>query len=341
MPRKILIDGTPGVDMAIALSIAMFHPELELVAATSIGGRLPEGTAAINLHGLVEFLDPPKLPRIGVGTGPVPEMRDLWRRFDYLNNAHLPDVERLAPCSADRVIIETARSTPREVTVITCGPLTNLLRAFQRDPELPSLLRRVVIAGGAVLAPGDVTPMAEFNIFADPMAAAEVVHSTTTKQLVPLDVTAGCELSREQILSRCLSTALRTRVGQLLQWILLPNHQDHDRLDQDQDLDLELDPDKDELNDELEYIACPGTIAMMTVLAPRLFQIRQMSGDVEVNDGLCVGTTVFDRREPSLWPGNIDVVHDFAYHETTNSRAWPVLQLIYEAIEQAARQTSE
>ncbi|MDO4559116.1 MAG: nucleoside hydrolase, partial [Planctomycetia bacterium] len=148
MPRKILIDGTPGVDEAIALSMAFFHPELEVVAVTSTGGRLPEGTAARNLRGLIEFLGPSKYPRIGAGSGPSPEHRELWRDSDFLEDAGLPEFDRLAPCTADRVMVEAVRSAPHEVTIITCGPLTNLFRAFQRDPELPSLIRRVVITGG-------------------------------------------------------------------------------------------------------------------------------------------------------------------------------------------------
>ncbi len=321
MPRKILIDGSPGIDAAMVLSIALFHPELELVAVTSIGGRVSDRMSAQNLHGLIEVLDPPKYPRIGVGGTPSAEtgMATMTGDAELLEAAHLPMIERRAPCSADRVICDAVRASPHEITILTTGPVTNLIRAFQRDPELPLLIRRVVITGGAVVAPGDLTALAEFNIFHDATAARELFRSPVTKVLVPLDVTNRLHLSYtafEQF------PGTDSRVGRLLRKILPPAFRQR-RTDAG-----------------CENVRCNGLIALLTILAPHLFTTRLMSGDVETMGGLAQGATLFDRREPPQWVRNIDVVTGFAWNDGVEPLGnGPVLQLLYESLEAAARAT--
>ena len=75
------------------------------------------------------------------------------------------------------------------MTLVALGPLTNIDRALQRDPELAGLVGQMVIKGGAFAGPGDITAAAEFNIFCDPAAARRVFRTPTTKTLIPLDVT--------------------------------------------------------------------------------------------------------------------------------------------------------
>lgn len=320
MSRKILIDGSPGIDEAMVLSIALFHPELELVAATSVGGRVSDRIASQNLHGLIEVLDPPKYPRIGVGGTIAADTESVMTGdADLLEAANLPMIERRAPCSADRVICDAVHASPHEVTILTTGPVTNLMRAFQRDPELPLLIRRVVVTGGTVIAPGDLTALAEFNIFHDAAAARELFRSPMTKTLVPLDVTNRLHLSYtafEQF------PGTDSRVGRLLREILPPAFRQR------------------RAEAGCENVRCNGLIALLTILAPHLFTTRLMSGDVETMGGLAQGATLFDRRDPPQWVRNIDVVTGFAWNEGLEPLGnGPVLQLLYESLEAAARAT--
>src|SRR4029079_3069792 len=89
-----------------------------------------------------------------------------------LGYAELPPAKRpLSDRHAVDVWIEHVRARPREVTLVTCGPLTNLARALEREPEFPRLLRRWVVMGGAYRVPGNTAPTTEWNIHCDPEAA--------------------------------------------------------------------------------------------------------------------------------------------------------------------------
>jgi inosine-uridine nucleoside N-ribohydrolase len=99
--------------------------------------------------------------------------------------------------TAPELIVRTARARPGEVTVICLAPLTNLAVALDLEPELPRLLERVVVMGGAFLVPGNITPYAEFNAWVDPEAAAIVARSTLNLLFIGLDVTHQAELTQE------------------------------------------------------------------------------------------------------------------------------------------------
>ena len=75
MPRKLILDVDPGIDDAIAVLMALFDPRLEVLAVTATGGNMPAERASNNLQALVTYLDPPRLPRIGIapGDGMLPE----------------------------------------------------------------------------------------------------------------------------------------------------------------------------------------------------------------------------------------------------------------------------
>jgi inosine-uridine nucleoside N-ribohydrolase len=90
---------------------------------------------------------------------------------------------------SEKIICDEVRGAPEQVTIVCLGPLTNVARAFKRDPGIVPLVDRLVMSGGAVGGVGNVAPAAEFNMYYDPQSAREVFRSLTTKSLVPLDCT--------------------------------------------------------------------------------------------------------------------------------------------------------
>ncbi|MBR4833207.1 MAG: nucleoside hydrolase, partial [Thermoguttaceae bacterium] len=110
------------------------------------------------------------------------------RFFDDFGGFALPVVERRAPRSAATILRDAVRSHPRETSILALGPLTNVARAFRRDPELPLLVDRLVVAGGGRSANGRTTS-AEFNISCDPQAARVVFQAPCAKTFVPADAT--------------------------------------------------------------------------------------------------------------------------------------------------------
>jgi inosine-uridine nucleoside N-ribohydrolase len=93
------------------------------------------------------------------------------------------------PHTSDKLLIDLIRQHPKEVTVITMGPLSTLAYAFDRDPELPSLIKRLISVGGAWHEPGNASAVAEFHFFCDPTAARQVLRAGVPLTLLPLDVT--------------------------------------------------------------------------------------------------------------------------------------------------------
>lgn len=112
---------------------------------------------------------------------------------DGLGDIHLPELAGVpTETSAPDQIIRLARARPGELTLVAIGPLTNLGIALLLDPSLAGLVRQVVVMGGALEYPGNVTSHAEANIWHDPEAAELVFSASWPLTLVPLDSTHPC-----------------------------------------------------------------------------------------------------------------------------------------------------
>jgi purine nucleosidase len=181
------------------------------------------------------------------------------------------------------------RDAPHSVTLVALGPLTNIARAFIRDPELPSLVGQIVIMGGTVAGPGNITPAAEFNMYCDPLAAQTVFRSPSTKTLIPLDVTNRIELSYDLFHQLPDET---TRIGRLLHKILPPVFRGYRQ------------------QFGLEGIHVHDTVTLMAAIHPELFTTKPMAGDVETQGELTFGATIFDRRRVPAWRHNMEVAVD-------------------------------
>lgn len=289
MPRKMILDVDPGVDDAIALVLALFHPGIELVAVTSVGGNVPPNVAGRNVSGILGFFDPPRWPRVGVASFPddgLPVEGRYGLSVDCLEAAQLKVAELRSPHPAEKVICEEVRAAPGQVTIVALGPLTNIARAFRRDPELPPLISKLYISGGTVAAGGNVTAAAEFNMYCDPKAAREVFRSSSTKFLVPLDVTNRVTLTFDHLVNLPPDT---TRVGWFLRTILPPAFLSYRQ------------------RFGIEGIHIHDCVTLMAAIHPELFEYEDMAGDVEIGGELCRGATVFDRRRVPAWQRNIAV----------------------------------
>lgn len=177
MPDRtaLLLDVDTGIDDSLALLYACASPEAELVAVTCLSGNVRARDVERNTRAVLELA--------GRGDVEVALGREtpLVRPLEIADDTHgpggigyavLPEPSR--PRSTrygPAVIVEEARRRPGELTLVTLGPLTNLAIAVLAEPELPRLLRRWVLMGGAYRAPGNTTPDTEWNIRCDPEAA--------------------------------------------------------------------------------------------------------------------------------------------------------------------------
>ena len=209
-PRPVVIDTDPGIDDALALMLALRAPEIHVELLTTVAGNVPVDVATANACRLVALLNPSVLAGGGRGAA-RPLRRPLYTAtaihghdgLGGLTQLRRPDGSLQYPPpqrpTAQRqavqrllTLVETYR---QDLTVIALGPLTNIARAIMHAPETMQQLGRLIIMGGAIAVPGNVTAVAEFNIFVDPHAADIVFRAGLPITLVPLDVTRQVRLT--------------------------------------------------------------------------------------------------------------------------------------------------
>ncbi|WP_067806458.1 nucleoside hydrolase [Actinomadura formosensis] len=192
-----LYDCDTGIDDAMTLlylASLVQAGEAELVGVGTVHGNVDPLTGALNTLRVLEAAGITEGVPVAVGAT-RPMAQDVhyaldWHGTDGLGDTHLPaPAGRPVTGSAAAQIVRLARSRPGELTLLATGPLTNLGAALLLDDALPSLIREVVIMGGAFDHPGNITTHAEANIWHDPEAADLVFAADWPMILVPLDAT--------------------------------------------------------------------------------------------------------------------------------------------------------
>lgn len=176
--RPLILDVDTGIDDALAILYAVASDELgevELRAVTCVSGNVDARQVAENTSGLLELVGRTDV-EVALGRE-TPLVRPIettpethgGRGIGYAELA--PARQPLSARHGIDLLLQEARGAPGEITLVTLGPLTNLAVAVLREPELPRLLGRWALMGGAYRTPGNTTPMSEWNIHCDPEAA--------------------------------------------------------------------------------------------------------------------------------------------------------------------------
>lgn len=300
-PRKVIFDTDPGVDDAMALYYALAHPEVDVVGITTTFGNVTVEQAAINALYLtaiagVEVPVTQGVAKPWVKASEAPP--DFIHGDDGLGNlvTRQDHSRQLDPRSSAQFIVDMARAHPGEITLVAVGPLGNLATALKLAPELPTLLREVILMGGTVLEPGNVSPVAEANIWNDPHAADLVFTAGWKLTMVGLDVT-------HQVI---LPVTLFAQIAK---------HHDHVAMDT---LLHAVKFYADFYSDLYPHVAkihgCFGhdVLAFIYLTNPDLFTLE--SGRVRVAiDGLAQGQTILRRRHINYpqagWDAHVPLTH--------------------------------
>jgi purine nucleosidase len=200
----IILDVDTGIDDAAAISLAVHSPDAQLLSVSTLAGNTTIDNATRNTLDVLDLLGATEVPVYPGASRPlVRELFTAAHAHGY-NGVGGAELERSRRSAADRrgpaSIVMHAQSRPGEITLICLGPLTNLAIALNVEPELPKLLKRLVIMGGAFWTPGNVKPHrhAEFNIYVDPEAAQQVFDAGFPElYAVGLDVTHEAPVSSE------------------------------------------------------------------------------------------------------------------------------------------------
>lgn len=208
MENKVILDVDTGVDDALAILLALNSPELDVVGITTIFGNVEVEQVTKNTLKVLEIADSEDIPVAEGLDEPMSPIEDetvivdgeemeggkYVHGKDGLANTNLPspDTRPIREGAVD-FLIEKIESNPKEITLITTAPLTNVATAVQKHPKIANLVKEHIMMGGAFgISPygyGNVTPVSEFNIWADPVAADKVFCSDLPTLAVGLDVT--------------------------------------------------------------------------------------------------------------------------------------------------------
>lgn len=288
--HKLILDCDPGVDDAMALYFALAHPDVDLLGITTTFGNVTVAQATRNALHLCTLAGRQLPVCTGVGTPlrKAPRQPDpAIHGADGLGNlAQRPSsVLGADERSAARFMVELAQAHPGEVSLVAIGPLGNLAQALRLEPHLPTLLRQVIVMGGSISAPGNVSPVAESNIWHDPHAADIVLTAGFRLTLVGLDVTHRVRLPLalfERLATRHKHPATDALLHAVRFYVAF-----YSRI-------------------EPELAALPGcyghdVLAMMYLVQPGLFSTQ--AGRLRVaTEGLAEGQTIMDRREHIPYP---------------------------------------
>ncbi|QRF58604.1 nucleoside hydrolase [Variovorax paradoxus] len=293
--HTLIIDTDPGADDVIALLLAMASPErLKIRALTTVAGNVPLAKTSRNARLAREWGQRPDVPIYGGA------QRPLLRAPIYAADIHGSEgitgvqvhepAQPLAEGHAVDYLIDTLRAAPAQsVTLAMLGPQTNLALALAQAPDIVRGLRELVLMAGAHFNGGNITPTAEFNVFADPHAAEIVLGSGVPITMLPLDLTHKVLATPERI---ARLRGLGNEAGRIVADIL-DAYVRHD----------------------MQYYGLPGgpvhdATVIGYLLQPSLFDGRWVNVAIDSREGLGFGQTVVDWYGGLKKPANVRWIAD-------------------------------
>lgn len=302
-PLPLILDVDTGVDDALALLFALRHPSLDLRAVTCVAGNVELDQVVRNTLGVLS-LGSAEVP---VGAGADRPLLEPHRSAAHVHGADglgglsgsLPHPPRRARHDALEVVAEAVEASADPVTLVSLGPMTNVAGLVQRRPDIAGRLGALVVMGGAI-ASGNATPVAEFNVWHDPEAAALAFGAGIRTTMYGLDVYHEVGVREEQAallssssdpLAKLASSLLRHVAGATARSWGTPAAEP----------------------------ACIGDAGVICALAePLALASVPMPVQVELEGRFTRGQTVVDRRRRR---GESEI------HGESDSSSWPVLDV--------------
>ncbi|CAI8815733.1 Pyrimidine-specific ribonucleoside hydrolase RihA [Pseudomonas sp. IT-P12] len=285
----LVIDTDPGADDVVALLLALASPqELNVLALTTVAGNVRLDKTSRNARLAREWAGREEVPVYAGAPKP------LMRTPIYADNIHGKEgmagvtvyepQKGLAKGNAVDYLIDTLKTArPHSITIAMLGPQTNLALALIQAPEIVEGIKEVVIMGGAHFNGGNITPVAEFNLFADPQAAEVVLKSGVKLTYLPLDVTHKILTSDARLKQiAALNNEAGKRVGDIL---------------------------NEYIKADMEHYGIPGgpvhdATVIAYLLKPELFSGRSVNVVIDSREGPTFGQTIVDWYDGLKAPKN-------------------------------------
>ena len=190
--EKIILDCDPGHDDAVAILMAGIHPSIQLLGITTVAGNQTLNKTTINALNVCQYLNIDVPVCSGMSLPMVRKVQTIANDIHGESGLDGPVFDKLTKeldkRHAVNFIIETLKNSNEKITLVVTGPMTNVAMAFRMEPSIVEKVKRVIFMGGSYQL-GNVTPAAEFNIFADAEAAYVVFNSRVPLVMMGLDLT--------------------------------------------------------------------------------------------------------------------------------------------------------
>lgn len=303
----VIIDCDPGHDDALMLMLAFGSGKFDIKAVTTSAGNQTQEKTLLNTLKILTLLG----AHVPVYKGcEKPLFRELIIA-DYvhgesgLDGPALPDpVFRHEAVSAVEGIAQILTGSEEKITLVPTGPLTNIATLLLAHPDLKDKIERISLMGGGI-SRGNMTPLAEFNIYVDPEAASIVFKSGVPITMCGLDVTHKALVFQKDIQQfRTIGNATGKAAADLMDYFSVFYRNNRTELD--------------------GGAALHDPCAIAWLLDPSRFKSKACFVDVEINGKLTTGTTMVDFYNVLLQTPNAEVVYDI-------DREW-YIQILCDAI---------
>jgi inosine-uridine nucleoside N-ribohydrolase len=291
---RVMIDTDPGIDDVAAILMGLGSRELRVEALTTVFGNASITQSTVNALRLLEAAGRTDIP-VYQGVGKCYNFTEPTYSAQVHGSDGFGDVAWPLPTTPPQrrhavlEFIERVLSAPGEITVLALGRLTNLALAISLEPQVATALRGLIVMGGAITVPGNITPVASANLWGDPEAADVVYRSGAKIVQIGLDVCDQVEISAVQQQRVWQADTAATRLLQVLTPRLQASYRQRGLLRH---------------ADGVRYNDVP---AMAYVIDPSLFTCRDVHVRVETQGQLTRGQTVADLRDQGRAPPNVTV----------------------------------
>jgi len=283
--RQIIIDTDPGHDDVLAILLLEKSGLFDIKAVTTVAGNSTIQNTTNNARYTLDLVKS-KTP---IYSGAEKPLKRELIRADVHGEDGLAGAEDIKEAeltgNAYQKIIEIVRANPGKVSIVVIGPETNIAKAFIEDPELPSLIKELVIMGGAINVPGNKNRVGEFNIFVDPEAADIVFKADVKKVLVPLDICNNVFFTLDdfdRLKESSLYSPIKNMMKHYIQGI--------------------------ETFEKTKGALMYDPLVAYYLINPEAYKTTQMDIRIETKSDLTRGMTVVDKRSYGEKRYNVDVV---------------------------------
>jgi inosine-uridine nucleoside N-ribohydrolase len=291
---RVMIDTDPGIDDVAAILMGLGSWELRVEALTTVFGNASVMQSTVNALRLLEVAGRTDIP-VYQGVGRCYNFTEPTYAAQVHGSDGFGDVPWPLPTTPPQrrhavlELIDRVLGAPGEITVVALGRLTNLALAISVEPQLATALRSLIVMGGAITVPGNITPVASANLWGDPEAADVVYRSGAKIVQIGLDVCDQVEISAAQQRRVWQANTAASRLLQALTPCLQASYRQRGLLRHP---------------DSIRYNDVP---AMAYVIDPSLFACRDVHVRIETQGQLTRGQTVADLRDQGSAPPNVTV----------------------------------